>query len=246
MKSRYLVWPLLLLICCCNKNPPSPVPNVPFTFTTSYDSILSCTPNSTKILYFNITVLSGVIDTNPITYSITNTPANMTVIPAKQTVTLLQGGIFTFQIGDVPPGNDTVSFNISSSANGTENHKLILKINAPGDFATKLAGTYPASYDYCTPADSIYNYTAVTNAVAGTPYELKIQNIKNLGPGFIATAWISTIVTIPFQHIGSYQIWGSGTYTHDNPPHDTLYQMVIYDTLVSGMDTERCIIHLQH
>ena len=246
MKLRHPVWILLLLFCCCHKDQPSPVVSVPFTFTTTYDSILTCTPNSTKILFFNVMVLSGTIDTNPITYTITNMPANTTVIPATQTVTLVQGGIFTFNIGNVPPGNDTVSFTISSSANGTENHKIILKVNAPSDFAAKLAGTYPASYDYCTPSDSIYLYSAVTSAVADTPHLLKIRNIKNLGLDFTVTAWISTNVTIPYQSVGSYKIWGSGTYTHDNPPHDTVYQMIIYDTLVSGLDTERCIIHLQH
>jgi hypothetical protein len=246
MKSRCVAWLLLIFLCCCNKNQPAPAGNNAFTFTTTYDSIINCTADSSYILYFNINVLSGSIDSNPVTYTISGLPANVTVFPTTQTVSLVKGGIFDFAIGNIPAGRDTASLVISSSVYGPQYHLLILNVLALTDYAPKLAGTYPGSYDYCTPADSLYNYTSIVNKVADTPYEIKITNIKNLGLGFIVTAWLSTKVTIPFQSVGSYQIWGSGTFTHDNPPYDTLYQMAIFDTLVSGTDTEHCIIHLQH
>ncbi len=246
VKLRFLVLVLLFFYCCCTKTQPVAVDPTPFTFTTTYDSFITCTANSTKILFFNVNVLSGSIDTSPITYSITNLPANTTVIPATQTVTLLQSGTFQFNIGDVPAGVDTVNLRISSAARGIENHMILLKVGTPADYTKKLAGTYPGSYDYCTPADSLYPYTCITYTLPDTPHILKIRNIKNLGLNFVVTANISSSITIPYQTIGSYKIWGAGTYTHDTPPHDTAYQMIIYDTLVRGLDTERCIVHLQH
>jgi hypothetical protein len=246
MKSRYLVWLLPLLLCCCNKNQPAPAVITTFSFTSTYDSIINCIPNSTYLLNFNTTVLSGSVDSNPVTYTISGLPANVTVFPATQTVGLVKGGVFLFTFGNIPAGRDTISFVISSGATGLQTHMLILNVLALPDYASKLAGTYPGSYDYCTPVDSLYHYTSIVNKVTDTPYEIKISNVKNLGPGFVVTAWLSTKVSVPFQSIGTYQIWGSGTFTHDNPPYDTLYQMAIFDTLVNGTDTEHCIIHIQH
>jgi hypothetical protein len=248
MNFRYLACLLPLFLCCCHKNQPAPAGNTAntFTFATTYDSIINCTSDSSYLLYFNINVLSGSIDSNPVTYTISGLPTNVTVSPATQTVSLVKSGVFDFTFGNIPVGTDTVSFVISSGVYGPQNHMLIINVFPLTDYAPKLTGTYPSSYDYCIPPDSLYNYTSIVNKIADTPYEIKITNIKNLGLGFIVTAWLSTKVTIPFQSLGSYQIWGSGTFTHDNPPYDTLYQMTIYDTLVSGMDTAHCTVHLQH
>lgn len=246
MKSRYIVWLLSLFLCCCNKNPSAPAVNTAFSFTSTYDSILNCAPNSSYILDFNTEVLSGSVDSNPVTYTISGLPANVTVFPNTQSVALVKGGIFLFTFGNVPVGRDTASIVISSAATGPQYHMLLINILGLPDYASKLAGTYPGSYDYCIPADSLYNYTSIVNKVTDTPYEIKITNVKNLGLGFTVTAWLSTRVTIPFQSVGGYQIWGSGTFTHDNPPNENLYQMAINDTLVYGTDTERCTIHIQH
>jgi len=246
MKPRHLTWLLPLLLCCCNKNQPAPVGNSTFTFISTYDSIINCAPNSTFTLAFNTTVLSGSVDSNPVTYTISGLPANVTVFPTTQTVGLVKGGLFIFSVGNAPPGRDTASFVIGSAATGLQNHMLLINVLSLPDYASKLAGTYPHSYDYCEPVDSLYNYTSIVSKVVDTPYEIKISNVKDLGLGFTVTAWLSTRVTIPYQWVGSYQIWGSGTFTHDNPPYDSLYQMAINDTLVIGADTERCTIHIQH
>jgi len=247
MKSRYLVWLLLLFFCSCNKSIPTPTNQFePFSFTTQYDSIFTCYANSQYDLVFNVQVLSGNIDTNPISYSITGLPVNITALPTSQTVGYVLGGAFTLNIGNVPVGSDTADLIISSAVNGTQTHKLVLNIIPPFDYSPKLAGAYNNAYDYCQPSGNFYNYSSVVSTVTDTPYEIKITNIKNLGPGFVVRALVSNVITIPLQTIGAYTISGSGTFTHDNPPYDSLYQMAINDTIINGTDVEHCILHIQH
>ncbi len=247
MKCGHLIWVVLLFFCCCNKSQPTPINQYEdFSFTTQYDSVISCYPNSLYNIIFNIQVLGGSIDSNVITYTISGLPVGITSTPASQTVGHVMGGAFNLTIGNIAVGTYTANFFISSAVNGTETHHLIIHILPPADNSPKLVGTYHTSYDYCNPSGNFYNYTSVVSTVADTPYEIKITNIKNLGPGFVVRAWVSNVVTIPQQTIGGYTIWGTGTFTHDNPPFDTLYQMTIMDTIVTGTDVEHCIIHIQH
>jgi hypothetical protein len=242
MKLRYLAL-LLPFLLCCNKKAQSPwtVQYVPFKFTTQFDSVFNTYPDSTFILTFNVDVLSGVIDTNPITFSVTGLPAGMTVTPASMTITHLLGGVFTFSTGNVPLGIDTLNFVISNKENGTQTHKLAIRVNPPPDYAPLLVGAYDSSYDFCMPADSIGHFAVSVATVADTPYEIKFTNLKNLGSGFIVTGWVSSVIKIPVQTIGSRTIWGSGTYVNIGQ-----YQMTINDTVVHGTDTESCTIHIQH
>jgi hypothetical protein len=249
MRFRYLAWLLPLLFCCCNKKDSGTTKKYEdFTFSTSYDSVLTYytySGNNTHIFTFNVAVLTGDIGDNPITFSVTNLPANVTVTPSSQVVTHLLGGVFTFAFGSVPVGVDTANLIISSTATGTQTHKLIIKVQAPPDYATLLAGTYAGSYDFCQP-DSFFNYSSVVSTIPDTPYKIKITNVKNLGTGFIVRANVSNVVTIPLQSYMGYTIWGSGTFSHDNPPNTSLYQMAINDTLVHGTDTNYCTIHIAH
>ena len=252
MKLRKLAWILPLLFCCCNKQDSTPVTRIDngFSFTTNYDSVYTCYPFSNITLSFTITVNSGDIISNPVTYSITGLPPGITATPVKQTVGGVMGGAFTIALGDIPPGNDTANFIISDSTTGTETHQLIFEVKPPVDYAPKLAGTYHGSYDFCEP-DSIIPYTSTVSAVVDTPYLVRISNIKNLGAAYSVRAWLTHImgantITIPQQALGPYTIWGSGTFSHDVAPYDTLYQMIIHDTLAQGTDTEYCTIHIQH
>lgn len=246
MKSSSLVVILMLFLCCCKQSDSTPPkPFVDFKFTTQYDSVISYYANSTYVLPFNVNVTSGDINDNPITFTVSNVPANITVSPASQVVTHLLGGIFTFNLGNLPLGNDTMTLNISCAATGSQNHRLVFKIQAPPDFSPSLAGTYHGAFDFCLP-DSIINYTSVVSTIPGTPYKVTISNIKNLGSSFIIQADITNVVHVPLQSVGGYTIWGAGTFSHDNPPYATQYQMTIDDTLVHGTDTNYCTIHIRH
>ena len=248
MNVRYLAYFLPFLFCCCSKSQSgSSNPNGGnVTFTTSYDSVITCQANSKYYFTFGVNVLSGDIAGDPIYCSIVGLPSNITDTPASLRVAQLQGGVFTLSIGNVPVGTDTVHFVVTSSAYGGQTHDLILKIVPAVDYAALLVGTYDSSYDFCTP--SIINYTAVVAAVADTPSEITIDNIKNLGTGFVVRAWVTNVVTIPAQTVDGYTIWGTGTFTRDSrPAYDTSYIMTINDTLVPpGNDTETCTIHIQH
>ncbi len=251
MSIRKLAWLLPLFFCSCNKqdNSSNNNPQAEFIFSVKYDSVYTTYPNSNITIPFNIVVTSGDILQNPVTVSVSGLPSSILVTPSTQTVTGISGGAFTLAVGNTAPGNDTGSFTISSAAKGTQAHKLIIKVLQPIDYAPKLAGTYNTSYDFCQP-DSFFNYTSVVTNVADTPYLVKISNIKNIGPGYKVRAWLSLMggstVTIPVQSVGPYTIWGAGTFFHDIAPYDTLYQMAIHDTLVMGIDTQYCTIHIQH
>jgi len=252
MKIGYLVLFLVLLCFGCTKpQTATPIANqdTTFSYITYYDSVISCNANSAYTLVFNINVLNGNIEYNRVSYNITNLPSGFSVIPSSLSVGELMGGVFSFNTGNVAIGTDTVLLNISTVAGGSKAHRLIFNIIPYPDFSGKLAGMYHTSFDFCQP-DSITNYTSVVTTVPGIPYALHISNVKNLGMGFIVNAFVSetspATVFIPFQTVSGYKIWGTGEFNHDAPPYDTAYQATIYDTMVHGIDTERCIIHLLH
>ena len=248
MKLRYLAWLLPLFFCCCHKGGNnSNKNNLGFTFTTTYDSVITSYVNNSFTLSFNVDVLTGSITGNPITYSITGLPADVIVTPTSLSVEGQLGGTFKFNFGSTSVSNDTVNFIISSSVNGTQKHKLILNIQPLPDYSSTLAGTYSGAYDYSTPYDGFYYFTSVVSTVTGMPYTINIGNVRIHDTTILIIASLSNIVTVPFQTIGTYSIWGTGTYSHDNPPNSTLYQMTVYDTTVhNGADTEACIMHIQH
>jgi hypothetical protein len=247
MKKYLLAWLLPLLFCCCHKDKNNSSNNNgnSFTYSTTYDTVISSYANRTLSFSYSVNVLTGSITTNPLTYSISGLPANVTVAPGSQTVSALLGGMFTFTIGAIAPGNYTVNFISKPTGMSALSHPLTLKIVALPDYADKLAGTYGYSYDYCRPADTLYNYTSVVTKVADTPYKITISNVRNLGASFVVTAVLSSVVKIPVQTVNGYTIWGTGNYSHDNTPFDTSYMMVINDTMVNALDTQACTMHIQ-
>jgi hypothetical protein len=242
MNFRLAALLLSVVFVCCNKNEVVKKPPAPFAFTTTYDSVHTCYAESNTILYFTINVLGGDINDNPVTYSVTGLPPQATVVPAAQTVRGLLGGAFTISFGNTPVGTYTANFTISSSSTGTRVHKLILNVNPPKDYGPTLAGTYNNSYDFCQP-DSFFYYSSVVSTVPDTPYLIKISNIKNLGASVKIRALLSKTITVPVQYAGGYTIWGRGTYTKDS---GTNYRLMINDTMVKGIDTQLCTIHIEH
>jgi len=58
---------------------------------------------------------------------------------------------------------------------------------------------------------------------------------------------LSTNITIPVQTVDGYTIWGSGTYAPDGrPAYSGDYIMTINDTMVNGLDSQICVMHIQH
>lgn len=250
MRMCNLAWLLLVLLCCCNKQDSNngTGPSANFVYSVHYDSVYTSYAYNNVSVPFYVNVTSGDIFKNPVSVSVSGLPSGILISPPSFTVTGIMGGTFTLALGNVAPGNDTGNITFSTAAHGTETHKLIIKVLPPIDYAPKLAGTYTQSYDFCQP-DSFFYYSAVVTKVIDTPYLIKISNVKNLG--YLVRAWLSTVmgqnrVTIPVQSIGPYTIWGSGTFFHDVAPYDTLYQLSINDTLVHGVDTDYCTIHIQH
>ena len=239
MRIRYLAWLFPILFCCCNRtsSPVTPDPNFNFEYTAVYDSVIAMPANSTFIFIFNINVTNGDINNNRLGCTITGLPGNVTVIPASQVVGLIMGGIFTFTTGDIALGIDTLRFSINSPTTGTVIHKLILKIIPPTDYSPKLAGTYDSAFDLCS--SDIYKHRTIVSTVTDTPYALNIANINNFGSTFVVRAVVSNVVRIPLQTVSGRQIWGSGTYQLDYRTGNTLFEMAIDDTVVSGIDTQR-------
>jgi hypothetical protein len=242
MKSHHLLWILpLFLFSCGKKNPDQPKP-VAFTFTTTYDSVLRCYANCPYVFSFGVNVLTGDIGANRVFFSVAGLPTEISVDEAVQSVGYVMGGSFKFTIGNMPIGYDTVALVISTATGGSQTHKLIFDVQKPIDYSPRLVGTFPHSFDFCQP-DSFFYYSSVVSTIADTPYLVKISNIKNLGPAYKIRALISKVVTIPVQTVGAYTIWGSGTFSKDTGIY---YQMLISDTMVKGVDTERCTIHIVH
>jgi hypothetical protein len=247
MKVIYLICFIPLLLSGCKKRQDAPPATTPFNYSVFYNSVFTLHANSTGNFVFTIKVISGDISTNHLSCYVTGLPANVTISPDTLDVAQLLGGVFTFTTTNIAVGSYPVQLVIYTKARGAETYNLTLKVDAPADFAPLLAGTYDTSFDYCMPVNAFYGYSSVVSTVADTPYLLKMTNIKNLGSTFVVRAWISNVVTIPVQTIGGQTIWGSGTYIHDaRAHHENDYMMTINDTLVTGVDTESCIIHMQH
>jgi hypothetical protein len=135
---------------------------------------------------------------------------------------------------------------VNSSVYNPRISNIYLNVAPYPDYSSKLAGTYPGSYDLCAPADTI-NYYSTTVAATDTNYKITISNVKNMGPGFVIRALLSTIITIPVQTVDGYTIWGSGTYAPDGrPAYSGDYIMTINDTMVNGLDSQICVMHIQH
>lgn len=244
---------LLAFLCCCNKNNSSnnnvvnPPATTGFGYYLSYDPVISIYANSNFNFPFFIIVDSGDISTNPLTVTITSLPAYTSCTPSSLIVTQLLGGVLNIKVGNLAAGTYKMQLVINGTANGSKSHNLFLKINPLPDYSALLARTYTGCYDFCTPINSLTYYTSVVTKIVDTPYKISISNIKKLGSSFVVRAWLSNIVTIPRQTIGPYTIWGSGTFGKDSrAAFDSLYTMTINDTLVSGVDTQYCTVHVQH
>ena len=97
MKIRYLAWLIPLFLLCCKKsNNNNTNKSAGFTFTTTYDSVITSYANDSFVFSFNVNVLTGSITGNPVTYSISGLPANVTVTPDSILVQDLLSGIFKF------------------------------------------------------------------------------------------------------------------------------------------------------
>lgn len=247
MKYFSLISLTLVLFFSCKKHH-NDTPATPdnFSYAVAYDTIISVNQNAAANFSFHVKVLSGDISQNHLICKLTGLPNGITTDPDSMDVSSLLGGVFIINAGNVPIGSYPVQLSITDKVHGTETHNIVLKVKQPFDNATLLAGTYDSSYDFCQPAD-FYYYSSALSTVADTPTLLKITNIRNLGVGFVVRATVTNVITIPLQTIGSMSIWGSGTYAEDGRPgHTNQYIMFINDTIVSGVDTQTCTIHLQH
>ena len=217
-----------------------------FSYSVTYDSVVTTTPQSSAIFVFSIKVLSGDIAANKLYCSITGLPSNMSVAPSTLAVTQLLGGIFTFNIGTAFYGDYPCQLKISTQNKADRIINFKIRIVPPTDYAPMLAGKYDSCYDFCSMSGFTY-YSSVVSTVADTPYLLKLSNIQNLGSDAIVRAWISNIVTVPIQSVAGKTIWGKGTYSKDaRPGHTGDFILTIDDTLVSGTDTQTCIMHIEH
>ncbi len=248
MNIRYLLFLLPFLLFGCEKNQQNPVKKEEvFAFTPEFDSVISVSPFNTINFPYKIKVTGGDIGKNLLNCSFSDLPANLTMMPATQTVGYLISGVFTFNVSDVPYGDYPVKFNINSKLYGMQQYNITLKIVPPPDNAPKLVGSFDSSYDHCGPIDSFYYYKSTVSTIADTPYRIKISNIRKLGTTFVVRADVSNVVRIPLQTVNGYRIYGTGAYNLDpRSYHPGQYSMIIYDTLVHGSDTEVCIAHIQH
>lgn len=212
-----------------------------FSYTISYDSTITVYANSTYNFPFTINVTSGDISQNQLTCSVSGLPAGITVSPSSMTVSYLKSGVFLFTFGNVLPGTYAATFTINSFQAGIQTHNLWLNVIPPKDYGPLLAGTYTGSFDYCTPPGPGGHYTSAVTV--DSAYRIKISNISQLGSGFIVKALLSNVVTIPLQTVDTVKIWGSGTFTTNAGGQ---YLMTINDTLVTGLDTQSCVEHIQH
>ncbi|MCW3122477.1 MAG: hypothetical protein JWQ38_1969 [Flavipsychrobacter sp.] len=245
MRIKHLYYLLPLLLCCCNKpqeTPAKPDPNANFQYSVKYDPIITVEPNSTANFIFSIEVSSGDISTNRLTCSLTNLPGNASVAPSSMSVGLVQGGLFMIKTGDIPAGLDTLKFTISNAATGTETYRVILKVVPPIDYAALLAGSYDSCSDFCNTGS--YKHHCFVSA--DTAYSIKIRNLSNIGDTFIVKAKVTDKIIIPYQVTSGKKVWGRGTYSHDPKSGNTLYQMVLNDTIVTGTDTQTCIANIRH
>lgn len=245
--NRLLVSCLLLaiLFCGCKPAQPDPTPVDDFKFSTVYDPIVKCYANSTVYFNLSINVLKGDITKNKLTCTISDYPFGVTVTPQSMLIGQLLGGLYTFDVGNVAPGDYALKITVSNSTITTENHTVILRVLPPIDYAPILAGNYANCFDFCQP-NSLIKYASVVAAVADSPYHITISNVMNLGTSVVLRAVLSDKVRIPVQAAGVYTIWGTGTYSKDGRTgHENDYAMLINDSLAYGDDTVACTIHIQ-
>lgn len=217
-----------------------------FAYTMKYDSISSTGAGMDFNFAFYIKVTSGDIGANELRCSIEGLPSTVTISPATLAVTRLLGGVFTFSIGGLPVGDHPFQLKVDSKALGVQTYNAVLRIVAAPDYAPILAGVYDSCYDYCNGSLS-GKYASVVSAVTSTPYKLTMTNLHQLGAGVTVEAWVSNIVTVPVQTAGGKTIWGRGTYSHDaRPGHESHYMMSVSDTVVTGIDTQTCTMHVEH
>lgn len=250
MKFRYLFFLLPVLLFGCKKkhnNTTDPNGNSGvFSYAPKYDSIVSSPANSMYNFSFTIKVLSGKIAENKLTCSIEGLPAEVVVTPDSLVVGQLLGGVFSFNVGNLPIGYYPFLLKIRSQKYGLQVYHLSLHIVPLPDYAPLLAGTYDSCYDYCGGIDFVH-YASQVTTVVDTPFLIKLNNIQNFGSSFVVRARVSKTVTVPVQTVGGKTIWGSGTYTRDaRPGHEDYFIMTIKDTLVSGVDTQICTMHIEH
>jgi hypothetical protein len=234
-----------MFACSCKKNngDSSTAKKSEFLFTAIYDSTITMHANSNFNFAFSIQVASGDITQNKLTCSITNLPVSVAVSPSTIVVGSLKSGVFSINIGNRPIGTDTLLFNVNSDKYGLQVHKLLLKVVPLPDNAPLLAGTYTGSFDYCAPVDSFYHYTSGITTVPDTLNLIKIINLRNMGSGVVVRAWVNDGVTIPVQAAGPFTVWGTGSFIHDSA---AIYHLIVNDTLVQGLDTQTCTVHIQH
>lgn len=248
-RSLVLLLLPLLLVCCKKKNNSSPdttsTSDLPFSYAVTYDPVLRSGANMTVYFSFNVKVLTGDIVKNPLECSL-EPPLLVKATPSSMVVTQLLGGVFKVDVGLLAIGDYPFKLKIKTEENGERVYNLTLRVTPEPDFAPLLAGNYDSCYDFCA-ASGIVKYASQVNTVADTPYLLTISNIKNLGADFIVRAKVSNNVTIPMQEVGGKTIWGSGTYSKDGRPlHENDFRMTINDTIVTGVDTLTCIVHIEH
>jgi hypothetical protein len=229
-----------------NNNPDVTNQSGTFAYTVVYDSILQASANSVYYFPFNIKVLGGDIAKNMLTCTLDEVPAYVAANPASMVVGKLKSGVFTLSIGNLPKGDYPFKLKIFSALYGEQVSVVKLRIIPMTDFAPILAGVYDSCYDYC-PDSGFYHYSSQVSTVADTPYLLKISNIRNLGTDLVVRAWVSKSVRIPVQTTGGKTIWGTGDYSQDaRPGHGGHYMLAIKDTIVTGVDTQVCTMHIEH
>ncbi len=246
MNLRYTAFLLLLFFCCCHKSSDKKIPVAAFTFSTSYDSVINTYANTSFAYSISINVLTGSITGNSVSYTLTNLPTGVTDSPLTMITSVQLGGIFHIKVGNVATGAYQLDLESNCTATGKSHHSVILNVLPLPDYSNTLAGTYPGSNNYCTPSNQFYLYSPVITAVSGTPFTIKISNVRVFDTTLTITALLSTSVVIPFQTIGSYSIRGTGNFTHDKAPNASLYMLTLYDSTVHGHDSEACLMHIQH
>ncbi|GAA4461952.1 hypothetical protein GCM10023093_07600 [Nemorincola caseinilytica] len=241
-----LLVPALLLGCRKNKNGGDNNGTDDFAYTMKYDSVSSTQNGIDYNFSFYIKVTKGDIADNALRCTVEGLPSSVTVTPASLTVTHLLGGVFTLKLGSLPAGDHPFQLKVDSKKFGVQTYNAVLRIVAAPDYAPILAGTYDSCYNYCE-GDLSGRYISVVSAVTDTPYLLRLTNLHQMGSGVVVRAWVSNKVTIPVQTADGKTIWGRGTYSHDaRPGHESHYMMSIDDTIVSGLDTLTCTVHVEH
>ncbi len=249
MKFYYLLFCILLCAACDKKgsNLPDDTSTVgEFAYEVQADSIVRSPANSPYNFVFNIKLLSGKIQGNYVTCFIEGLPAAIGVSPENVVVGNLLGGVFSFDVGNVPVGDYPFRLKTITDKYGDAYTDLILRITAVPDIVPHLAGIYDSSYDYC-PDSGLLHYSVVLSAIADSPHVLVISNFRNLGTGVTVHANVVSGVDIPIQSVGDKTVWGTGTYNIDaRPDHGGDYVLSINDTIVSGLDTLTCTMHIEH